>query len=88
MLASIKKTVTNLEKSTYEIDVFSKKLNSSRGILSKLVDDERLAASLDSSLTNIEKGSKNLLEIEEAAKHNFLLRGFFRKKAKAEKKEN
>ncbi|WP_300978735.1 MlaD family protein [Flavobacterium sp.] len=83
---SIKKTVTNLEKSTHEIDVFSKKLNSSRGILSKLVDDERLATSLDSSLTNIEKGAKNLLEIEEAAKHNFLLRGFFRKKAKAEKK--
>jgi phospholipid/cholesterol/gamma-HCH transport system substrate-binding protein len=84
---SIKKSLTNLEKSTHEIDVFSKKINSNSGILSKLVDDERLARSLDSSLTNIEKGSKNLLEIEEAAKHNFLLRGFFRKKAKAEKKK-
>jgi phospholipid/cholesterol/gamma-HCH transport system substrate-binding protein len=52
-----------------------------------LVTNERLAISLDSSLTNIEKGSKSLLEIEEAAKHNFLLRGFFRKKKKAEEKK-
>ena len=81
---SIDKTLLNLERSSNELDVFSKKLNSDKGILSKLVSNERLAVSLDSTITNIEKGSKNLLEIEEAAKRNLLLRGFFRKKKKAE----
>jgi phospholipid/cholesterol/gamma-HCH transport system substrate-binding protein len=84
---SIEKTLSNLEKSSNEFEVFTKKMNSDKGILSKLVTNERLAMSIDSSLTNIEKGSKSLLEIEEAAKHNFLLRGFFKKKKKAEDKK-
>ena len=83
---SIEKTLSNLEKSSNEFNTFTKKLNNDKGVLSKLVSNERLAISLDSSLTNIEKGSKSLLEIEEAAKQNFLLRGFFKKKAKAEAK--
>jgi phospholipid/cholesterol/gamma-HCH transport system substrate-binding protein len=84
---SIEKSLNNLEKSSNEFEVFTKKLNNDKGILSKLVSNERLATSLDSSLTNIEKGSKSLLEIEEAAKHNFLLRGFFNKKKRAEAKK-
>lgn len=86
---SIGKTLDNLEKSSNEFDAFTKKLNNDKGILSKLVSNERLAVSLDSSLTNIEKASKNIIEIEEAAKNNFLLRGYFKKKEKAlEKKKN
>lgn len=84
---SIEKTLDNLEKSSNEFDAFTKKLNNDKGILSKLVSNERLAISLDSSLTNIEKGSKNLIEIEEAAKNNFLLRGYFKKKQKALEKK-
>lgn len=84
---SIEKTLSNLEKSTFELEKFSKNLNSDNGILSKLVGNERLATSLDSSLTNIENGSKKLLELEEAAKHNFLLRGYFKKKVKIEEKK-
>jgi len=80
---SIEKTLDNLEKSSNEFEVFTKNLNNDKGILSKLVSNERLATSLDSSLTNIEKGAKNLIEIEEAVKHNFLLRGYFKKKQKA-----
>ena len=84
---SIEKTLDNLEKTSVEFEAFTKKLNNDKGILSKLVTNERLAVSLDSSLTNIEKGTKNLIEIEEAAKHNFLLRGYFKKKEKALEKK-
>lgn len=85
---SIDRMLTNLEKSTKEFQHFSSKLNTEKGILSKLLSDERLANSIDSSLINIEKGSKKLIEIEEAAQHNFLLRGFFKKKEKALEKQN
>jgi phospholipid/cholesterol/gamma-HCH transport system substrate-binding protein len=84
---SIEKTLNNLEKSSNEFNVFTKKLNKDKGILSKLVGDQRLATSLDSSLINIEKASKNIIEIEEAAKNNFLLRGYFKKKDKALEKQ-
>lgn len=85
---SIEKTLNNLEKSSNEFEIFTQKLNNDKGILSKLVSNERLAITLDSSLTNIEKGTKNLLEIEEAAKKNFLLRGYFKKKQRALEKVN
>ena len=85
---SVEKTLDNLEKTSNEFEVFSKKLNNDKGILSKLVGNERLATSLDSSLINIEKASKNIIEIEEAAKNNFLLRGYFKKKKKALEKKN
>jgi phospholipid/cholesterol/gamma-HCH transport system substrate-binding protein len=84
---SMEKILSNVEKSSSEFEILTKKMNNDKGILSKLISNERLAASLDSTLTNIETGTKKLNELEEAAKHNFLLRGYFKKKAKAEAKK-
>jgi phospholipid/cholesterol/gamma-HCH transport system substrate-binding protein len=38
-------------------------------------------------MTNLKKGSEGLNQNMEAAKHNFLLRGFFKKKKRAEEKK-
>lgn len=84
---SVKKSLSGLETSVSDINVFTAKLNQGNGILPKLISDEKLAKSLDSTMTNIQTGSEKLLEIEEAAKHNFLLRGFFKKQKKAEVKK-
>jgi phospholipid/cholesterol/gamma-HCH transport system substrate-binding protein len=84
---SIEKSLTNFENSSRELETLTKKINSEKGILAKLINNERLANSLDSTLTNLEKGTKKLNEIEEAAKHNFLLRGYFKKQKKALKKK-
>ena len=84
---SIKKTLLAFEKSAADINVFTAKLNNEKGIVSKLLTDEKIANSLDSNLINLQTGSKKLIEIEEAAKHNFLLRGYFKKQEKARKKK-
>lgn len=81
---SLKKTLLNLEASTKEFSAFSASMNNGKGILSKVVSDERLSIKLDSTMTNLETGSKGLTEIMEAAKHNFLFRGYFNKQKKAE----
>ncbi|NRS88448.1 phospholipid/cholesterol/gamma-HCH transport system substrate-binding protein [Flavobacterium sp. 7E] len=83
---SIKKSLSSLEKSTADINTFTATLNNGNGIVSKLLTDTKLAKSLDSTMTNLQTGTKKLNELEEAAKHNFLLRGFFRKKEKEKKK--
>ncbi len=84
---SLKNTLTNLEKSSYEFSKFTAKMNDGKGALSKLVSDESFGNKLDSTMENLQKGSKGLNETIEAAQHNFLLKGFFNKKKRAEAKK-
>lgn len=77
---SLTKTLTNLESSTNEFSVFTKKMNSSKGVLSKLVTDEKLGNTVDSTIIDLKETVK-------AAQSNFLLRGYFNKKKKAEAKK-
>ena len=51
--------------------------------LGVLLTDTKAADDLKSTLDNLNKGSKKLDEDLEALQHNFLLRGFFRKREKA-----
>ncbi|MBS1736157.1 MAG: MCE family protein [Bacteroidetes bacterium] len=54
--------------------------------LGMLLKDEKSASNLKVTLQNLQSASKKLDEDLEAVQHNFLLRGFFKKKAKEEKK--
>ncbi len=77
---SITKTLTNLESTTNEFAVFTKKMNNKKGVLSKLVTDEKLGKSVDSTLIELNETVK-------AAQNNFLLKGYFNKKKKADAKK-
>lgn len=87
MANSIERTLVNLEKSSDEFSDFTQKMNNKNGVLSKLVNDEKLGKSIDSTMLNIQNATKGLNENMEAAKNNFLLRGYFNKKKKAEEKK-
>lgn len=50
-----------------------------------LLGDQKTASSLKVTMQNLQSASVKLNDDLEAVQHNFLLRGFFRKKAKAEK---
>ncbi len=85
--SSLKNTLINLEKSSNEFARFTIKMNDGKGALSKLVSDEQFGKTLDSTMSNLQQGTKGLSENMEAAKSNILLRGFFKKKKKAEAKK-
>ena len=82
--SSLKNTLSNLETSSSEFARFTTKMNNGKGALSKLVSDEKFGKTLDSTMANLQQGTKGLSENMEAARHNILLKGFFKKKKKAE----
>jgi phospholipid/cholesterol/gamma-HCH transport system substrate-binding protein len=61
-------------------------LDSNNNAIGVLLHDEKAASDLKSILGNLNSGSKKLDEDLEALQHNFLLRGFFKKKARREAK--
>ena len=84
---SIKIMVNNLENSSTEFKKFTVNMNNGKGALSKLVSDERMGKVIDSTLTNVKTATKGMNEVIEAAKNNFLLKGYFNKKKKAEEQK-
>ena len=84
---SLTKTLVNLETSTNEFSKFTTTMNNGKGALYKFVSDEKFAAKLDSTMSNLQTSTKGLSENMEAAKENFLLRGYFNRKKKEEAKK-
>jgi phospholipid/cholesterol/gamma-HCH transport system substrate-binding protein len=63
------------------------KINGGQGTIGRLIQDTIIAENIDDIILNLKSSSKGLDENMEAAKDNFLLKGFFRRKAKAEEKK-
>ncbi|CAM3601864.1 MlaD family protein [Flavobacterium gelidilacus] len=80
ILSSIKVTAENAEIITDELALLLTDINNGEGTIGKLMNDEGMAKDLDRTMENLRKSSKGLEENMEAAKHNFLLRGYFKKK--------
>jgi phospholipid/cholesterol/gamma-HCH transport system substrate-binding protein len=83
----IRKTVSNLQNTSDQFALFTTKMNDGNGTLSRLVTDEKISNNIDSTMYNIQQATKKLDENMEAVQHNFLLKGFFKKKAKADAKK-
>ena len=84
---SLESTLINLQNSSNEFAKFTTKMNDGNGALSKLVSDEKFSNTLDSTMANLQGATKGLNENMQAAQNNFLLKGFFNKKKKADAKK-
>ena len=70
------------EKITSNIAEISVKMNSKKGIIGRILNDDRFADNIEGVVNNLKSASGGLSENMEAAKHSFLLRGYYKKKAK------
>lgn len=68
------------------LDNTTKELNNTNGTVGLLLNDKETAGNFKNTMLNLEAGTQKLDENMEALQHNFLIRGFFRKKAKAAEK--
>lgn len=88
IIASLEITAGNAEIVSQQLAEIMININSGTGTLGRLIQDTTIAKNLDQTILNLKKSSKGLDENMEAVKHNFLLKGFFNKKAKeAERKK-
>lgn len=80
--AKLQESVESASRLAQNLDQASAKLKTSDNAAGLLLNDEKTAQQVRAIMTNLEKGSKKLDEDLEAVQHNFLLRGFFKKRAK------
>jgi len=73
---NLKGTLTNLQTSTDEFAKFTTNLNNGS-----------LSSKLDSTMSNLQSGTKGLSDNMAAVKNSFLLRGYFKKQKKADAKK-
>jgi len=87
IMSSLKVTAENAEIITQELAEIMTKINNGDGTLGRLIQDTTIARNIDQTIINLKKSSKGLDENMQAVKHNFLLKGFFNKKARAAEKK-
>ena len=86
-IAELQKTAASASAMTENLNRASAKLTQSDNAAGLLLNDAATANQVKTIMKNLETSSKKLDEDLEALQHNFLLRGFFKKKAK-EAEEN
>jgi phospholipid/cholesterol/gamma-HCH transport system substrate-binding protein len=87
IMASLQVTAENAEIITDQLAEIMIKVNSGKGTLGKLIQDTTIARNIDLTIKNLKNSSKGLDENMNAAKENFLLKGYFKRKEKAAAKK-
>jgi phospholipid/cholesterol/gamma-HCH transport system substrate-binding protein len=82
-MASLQITAGNAEIVSQQLAEIMLKINSGNGTLGRLIQDSTIAENINQTIVNLKKSSKGLDENMNAAKENFLLKGYFNKKQKA-----
>jgi phospholipid/cholesterol/gamma-HCH transport system substrate-binding protein len=84
-LTQLQSSAKNVVQLTANLQATTSKLNQQNNPVGVLLNDSSAANNLKTTLKNLESSTQKLDEDLEALQHNFLLRGFFRKKEKAAK---
>lgn len=79
-ISNVRAGSEQFSKTMDEINEIVTQVNSGKGVVNGLLRDTAMAGELRRSITNIESSSQKLNEDLEALKHNFLLRGYFKRK--------
>jgi len=82
-VAQLQQAAANASTLSANLTKASDRLNAKDNAVGVLLNDPKAAAQIQSTINNLQQSSIKLNEDLEAAQHNFLLRGFFKDKAKA-----
>lgn len=86
IMASLQVTADNAAIVSFQLAQIMTKVNSGHGTLGRFIQDSTIAENIKQTILNLRKSSKGLNENMNAAKENFLFRGYFKRKEKAAEK--
>jgi phospholipid/cholesterol/gamma-HCH transport system substrate-binding protein len=82
IISSLSVTAENLQIISGQMAEIMYKINNGNGTLARLIEDSTISENINQMIINLKQGTKGLDENMKAAKSNFLLRGYFKKKEK------
>lgn len=82
ILFKVKITADNAAIISEQLAEILLKINNGNGTISRLLKDSTIAENLNKTIINLRRSTKGLDENMEAAKHNILLKGYFKEKEK------
>jgi phospholipid/cholesterol/gamma-HCH transport system substrate-binding protein len=83
IMSSLKVTADNAKVISAQLAEIMIKINSGNGTLGRLIEDSTIAENLNQTVRNLKRSSKGLNENMDAAKENFLFRGYYKRREKA-----
>jgi phospholipid/cholesterol/gamma-HCH transport system substrate-binding protein len=86
IMASLQVTADNATIISGQLAEIMIHINNGNGTLGRLIKDSTIAENLNQTVNNLKKSSKGLNENMNAAKENFLFRGYYKRKEKAAEK--
>lgn len=86
IMLKLKMTADNAANISSDLSAMTLNIREGKGTIGKLVMDSVLAQNVAQALINIKQGAGGFKTNMEAASHNFLLRGYFKKKDKEKDK--
>jgi phospholipid/cholesterol/gamma-HCH transport system substrate-binding protein len=86
IMSSLQVTTDNAAIVSLQLAEIMTKVNSGSGTLGRFIQDSTIAENINQTIMNLRKSSKGLDENMNAAKENFLFRGYYRRREKAAEK--
>lgn len=87
IMNNLNATTSNAAYITEDLSIIMGNMREGKGTIGKLFMDTVLAETLDQTLVNIKQAAGGFKQNMDAAGHNVLLRGYFKKKKKKEKEK-
>jgi phospholipid/cholesterol/gamma-HCH transport system substrate-binding protein len=86
IMSSLQLTAGNAEIISQQLAEIMLNINSGKGTLGRLIQDSTIAENINQTIVNLKNSSKGLDENMNAAKENFLLKGYYNRKEKEAEK--
>ena len=87
IMYKLKVTSDNAALITGDLAIVMNSVREGKGTIGMLLMDSIFAENLDAAMVNVRQGAGGFKQNMDAASHNFLLRGFLKKKERAAEKE-